>query len=60
MRVRMIMMLVLVTGMAGVCCAQSREPSTGSESSSTGQWPSVDSGHSDSVGYGSGDHGNVS
>jgi len=58
MRIKIIMLLILGISAAGVCFAQSREPGSSGESSSTGVWPSVDSGSS--VGYGSGDHGNVS
>jgi len=52
------MFLILGICIGGVCFAQSRDPGSSGESSSTGAWPSV--GSSSSVGYGSGDHGNVS
>jgi hypothetical protein len=58
MIIRIFMVLILGISMAGICFAQSRDPGTAGESSSTGVWPSVDSGSS--AGYGSGDHGNVS
>jgi len=58
MKIKIIMLLMLGISMASSCFAQSREPSLGSESSSTGVWPSV--GSDSSAGYGSGDHGNVS
>ncbi|MBF0504518.1 MAG: hypothetical protein HQL14_05370 [Candidatus Omnitrophica bacterium] len=59
MRIRIFIFLILGVGVAGACFAQSREPSMGSESSSTGVWPSAQS-ESSVGGYGSGDHGNVS
>ena len=55
------LLLLVLIGMISVsasCFAQSREPGSTGESSSTGVWPSVGSGSS--AGYGSGDHGNVS
>ena len=73
MIMRIIMFLILGIGMAGSCFAQSRDPGSSGESSSTGVWSSVSSSTSadtgssvgsvssdSSVGYGSGDHGNVS
>jgi hypothetical protein len=60
MKIKIFMLLLLGMTAAGLCHAQSANPSMGSESSSTGVWPSVSQEHSDSAGYGSGDHGNVS
>jgi hypothetical protein len=57
MKMKIFLFLVLGISVAGVCFAQSREPSMGSESSSTGVWPSVSS--DSSVGAGASDHGNV-
>lgn len=59
MKIKIILFLILGTiSAAGVCFAQARDPGTVGESSSTGIWPSVDSGSS--AGYDSGNHGNVS
>ncbi len=58
MKIKIILFLILGISAASACFAQSREPSMGSESSSTGVWPSA--GSDSSVGYGSSDHGNVS
>jgi len=57
MSIKIMMFLFLGISVAGVCFAQSREPSMGSESSSTGVWPSVSS--DSSAGAGASDHGNV-
>jgi len=56
MKIKIIFFLILGLGISGTGFAQSANPSIGSESSSRGVWPSVDSGN----GYGSSDHGNVS
>jgi len=58
MRIKIIIFLILGISVAGVCFAQSRDPGSVGESSSTGVWPSA--GSDSSTGYGSGDHGNVS
>jgi len=58
MRIKIIVFLILGISVAGVCFAQSRDPGSAGQSSSTGVWPSVSS--DSSVGYGSSDHGNVS
>ncbi|MDE1920621.1 MAG: hypothetical protein KGI24_04140 [Candidatus Omnitrophica bacterium] len=60
MKLKILLLLVLGISAATVCFAQSRDPSMGSESSSVGVWPSVDSPDSISPGYDSSDHGNVS
>jgi len=58
MKIKIIAFLILSLSAAGSCLAQSRDPGSSGESSSTGVWSSVSSGSS--AGYGSGDHGNVS
>jgi len=59
MLIKIAVFLILGVSVAGACFAQSRDPGTTTgESSSTGVWSSVDSGSS--VGYDSGNHGNVS
>ena len=58
MIIKIIVFLILGISLAGACFAQSRDPGTVGESSSTGVWPSVDSGSSGR--YGASDHGNVS
>jgi hypothetical protein len=58
MIIKIIMFLILGISVSGTCFAQARDPGSSGQSSSTGVWPSVDSGSS--AGYGSGDHGNVS
>jgi hypothetical protein len=58
MIIKIFLLLILGISMANVSFALPRDPSIGGESSSTGVWPSV--GSDSSVGYGSGDHGNVS
>jgi hypothetical protein len=61
MRIKIIIFLILgIISVAGVSFAQATDPGSTGESSSTGVWPSVDQEHSDSVGYDSGNHGNVS
>jgi hypothetical protein len=60
MRIKIIMFLILGISVTGVCFAQAVDPGNTGESSSTGVWPSVSQEHSDSVGYDSGNHGNVS
>jgi hypothetical protein len=56
MRIKIIIFLILGISVTGSCFAQSRDPGTVGESSSTGIWPSVSSDSS----IGSSDHGNVS
>jgi len=60
MRIKMALFLILGMAVSGICFAQSVNPGATDESSSTGVWPSVGQEHSDSVGYDSGNHGNVS
>ena len=58
MKVKLALFLILsVISVSTAALAQSRDAGTVGESSSTGTWPSVDSGSS--AGYDSGNHGNV-
>ncbi|MDE2028187.1 MAG: hypothetical protein KGK03_07585 [Candidatus Omnitrophica bacterium] len=59
--IRIVLLLLLaVSAAANFALAQARDPSMGSQSSSTGVWPSVSSDDSISPGDDSSDHGNVS
>ena len=58
MRIKIALFVILsIIGISAAARAQSRDAGTVGESSSTGVWPSVDSGSSS--GYDSGNHGNV-